>query len=417
MNPRALPSAKQLAFQNLEFGLFLHFGLRTFYPGHRDFDGQAMSPQKFDPTALDCDQWVRVAAESGVRYMVLTAKHHDGFANWPSKFTEFSVASSPWKNGGGDVIREFTDACARHGMKAGLYYSPVDGASPVYADSAAYDQFFIDQISELMGNYGEISVVWFDSCGSGDHQYDWPRIIRAVRELQPNILIFHMSDEPDYRWVGNEDGFAPAPCFNTATELPANEAQPARALPAPKWLPFECDCRMRETNWFYEDDDEHTIKSLDELLGLYYLSVGRGCNLLINIGPNPQGLLPAKDAARLQELGSEIERRFGQPLSTLADCEASENVWTWRPDEPTLIDHAIIEEEIALGESVKSFRLEIGSAHQKMPITVYEGHTIGHKAICRFPAVRTREVRLVVTESDGEVRLRALNFYSVAAKA
>jgi len=137
--------------------------------------------------------------------------------------------------------------------------------------------------------------------------------------------------------------------------------------------------------------------------------------LLINIGPNPQGLLPAKDAARLQELGREIERRFGQPLSTLADCEESENTWTWRPSEPALIDHAIIEEEIALGESVKSFRLEIVSVHQKMPITIYDGHSIGHKAICRFPAVKAGEVRLVVTESDGNVQLRALNFYGAGA--
>ncbi|MHB1356920.1 MAG: alpha-L-fucosidase, partial [Anaerolineae bacterium] len=207
----AIPTARQLEYQDWEFGLFLHFGLRTFYEGYRDWDERRMSPAAFNPSQLDCDQWVRIAAQAGVRYMVLVAKHHDGFANWPSRYTDFSVASSPWRAGGGDVVREFTQACAKYGMKTGLYYSPADINCPVYQDPGAYDDYFINQISELLVPYGPIDILWFDGCGSNDHLYDWPRIMGEIRRMQPNILIFNMGD-PDFRWVGNESGLAPQPC-------------------------------------------------------------------------------------------------------------------------------------------------------------------------------------------------------------
>ena len=168
----AIPTQRQLEYQDWEFGLFLHFGIRTFYEGHRDWDGQAMSPEQFSPSAFDCKQWVETAKKAGARYMVLTAKHHDGFANWPSKYTDSSVASSPWREGKGDVIREFSEACHRYDMKMGLYYSPADASAPHYSDEKAYDDYFINQVGELLTGYGEVDILWFDGCGSEKHTYD-----------------------------------------------------------------------------------------------------------------------------------------------------------------------------------------------------------------------------------------------------
>ena len=208
MADRIRPSARQLEFQQWERGIFLHFGLRTFYEGYKDFDTRGMDPAKFNPTALDCDQWVTTAKQAGFNYMVMTAKHHDGFAVWPSKTTEFSVAASAWKDGQGDVVREFIEACRRHDVHPGLYYSPFDAACPVFGDEKAYDDFFITQISEILEPYGPIDVLWFDGCGSEGHTYDWPRIVGEIRRMQPGVLIFNMGD-PDIRWIGNEHGYAP----------------------------------------------------------------------------------------------------------------------------------------------------------------------------------------------------------------
>ncbi|MDQ3812506.1 MAG: alpha-L-fucosidase [Armatimonadota bacterium] len=411
--PTAIPTPQQLAFQDWEFGLFLHFGIRTFYEGHRDWDGKPMSPAAFNPTSLDCDQWARVAQEAGMKYIVFTAKHHDGFANWPSRCTDFSVASTPWQGGHGDVVREFTDACHRHDLKVGLYYSPAEWGSPTYENPKEYDDYFIRQVSELMTGYGEINMLWFDGCGSEGHEYDWPRIIGEIRRMQPNILIFNMGD-PDYRWVGNEAGIAPLPCWNTVEAVPVSintDQLEATADAQPQWLPAECDCRMREVNWFYSDADEHTVKSLDELMGLYYYSIGRGCNLLINIGPDRRGLLPDKDAARLLEFGAEIRRRFGHPLATLSDCRPAEQGWECSLQQPRFIDHAMIQEDLTTGEHVRRFALEVTSAYGGAPIVVYEGRNIGHKAICRFPPIKARNVRLTIREADGLVRIRALELH------
>src|SRR5699024_9158982 len=204
------PSPKQLAFQDWEFGLFIHFGLRTFYEGYVDFDEREMSPTSFNPTNLDCEQWVLTAKEAGMEYAVLTAKHHDGFSNWPSQYTNFSVAQTPWRDGQGDVVNEFIKACRKHDIKPGIYYSTYDGDADFYndKDGKAYDDYFVNQITELLTNYGDIDILWFDGAGSEGHTYDWPRIIKTIRSLQPNILIFNMAD-PNFRWIGNEDGIAP----------------------------------------------------------------------------------------------------------------------------------------------------------------------------------------------------------------
>jgi alpha-L-fucosidase len=404
--PTAVPTPRQLQYQDWEMGLFLHFGIRTFYEGHRDWDGKPMFPGAFQPSAFDAENWVLTAKAAGMHYLVMTAKHHDGFANWPSQYTDFSVAGSPWRDGQGDVVGGFVAACHKHGMGCGLYYSPAEwGGSAIYQDAKAYDDYFINQVSEILAPYGDIDILWFDGCGSAGHEYDWPRIVTEVRRLQPNLMIFSMAD-PDFRWVGNESGLAPAPCWNTEREGEF----------AGRWLPAECDCRMRAENWFYSDQDEDTVKGLDELMGLYYYSVGRGCNLLINIGPDRRGLLPDRDAARLLEFGDEVRRRFESPLATLADWQEAEDGWVYSPPRPVLVDHLVLQEDLSAGEHCRRFVLDI--PYGDLPaITLWEGHNIGHKAICHFPPVAAHSLRLRILESDGPVALKEAALHCVAAQA
>jgi len=396
---RALPTARQIEYQSWELGLFLHFGLRTFYEGFRDFDERKMSPEAFQPSELDCASWAKIAREAGFKYTIMTAKHHDGFALWPSSTTGFSVASSSWRSGKGDVVREFLEACRGAGLKSGLYYSPFDADSPVYADARAYDDFFIQQVSELLEPYGEIDILWFDGCGSEGHEYDWPRITAEIRRMQPNILIFNLGD-PNIRWVGNEDGYAPLATSSVVT-VDGGEV----------WLPAECDSRMRDRNWFYSDADAHTVKSVDELMGMYYHACGRNSNMLINIGPDRRGLLPDLDAARLVAFGREVRRRFATPLANLADCEHTGDSWEYHASPSALVDHAVIGENIARGEAIRRFAIVATTWCSGKPITVFEGRTVGHKAICRFPPIRVRSIRLSVLEAEGGVELRQLEFH------
>ncbi len=422
------PTSRQLEYQDWEFGVFLHFGIRTFYEGHRDWDGRPMDAAAFRPTDLDCDQWVSVAREAGARYMVLTAKHHDGFANWPSEYTRFSVAGSPWRGGDGDVVREYTDACRRGGIKCGLYYSPAEwrptdasagdevGERANFRPADDYDEYFIRQISEILTGYGEIDILWFDGCGSEGHQYDWPRICREIRRMQPNVLLFNMGD-PDIRWVGNEAGLAPRPCWNAVrsvdfsvqTDVPEHVGG-GEAL----WLPAECDCRIREANWFYEDADAHTVKSVAELMGLYEMSVGRGANLLVNVGPDRRGLLPEPDASTLIAFGREVRRRFTNPLYRTADFAREGDTWTCRFRQPALIDHVVLAEDLTGGEAVRRFSIwHGGEGGGRTPIRLYEGRNVGHKAICRFPLVKADGIRVEIEESDGPVSLRSLEVFRV----
>ncbi|NQU44917.1 alpha-L-fucosidase [bacterium] len=408
-----LPTPRQIEYQSWERGVFLHFGLRTFYEGWKDFDERSMLPERFNPTELSCDQWAETARRAGFRYMVMTAKHHDGFALWPSKTTDFSVASSPWKNGKGDVVKEFLEACRRHDIRTGIYYSPFDAASPVYGDEKAYDDYFITQISEILEPYGQIDILWFDGCGSEKHEYDWRRIVGEIRRMQPNILIFNIAD-PDFRWVGNEDGYADLGTRNIVDRVPFSIQTDRPDIIEKQWLPAECDCRMRERNWFYSNNDVDTVKPLGELMGMYYYSCGRGANLLINVGPDRRGLLPAPDAWRLIEFGEEIDRRFEKPFARLEDCTVEENRrWIYQAEAAFYVDHAVIGEDIAQGERVMRFAVRALTARSGRPITLCEGTAVGYRQILAFPVFKARRVWLEVEESDGEVRMGQVDFLHV----
>lgn len=413
------PKENQLKYLSWEFGIFLHFGIRTFCHGHHDWDGRAMDASLFDPRELDCDQWMREIKLAGARYAVFTTKHHDGFALWPSAYTDYSVKSSAWRDGKGDVVKEFTDSCHRAGLGCGLYYSPAQWGGDVdFSDEKAYDEYFIGQITELLdGRYGKIDYLWLDGAFSGDHKYDVDRIVGIIRSLQPDILIFGL-DFPDVFGVGNEDGYVDTRNFYTKT-LKRGDKEKTLFMAA------EGDCRLRDS-WFY-DDNECSVKSVEELIGMYECTVGRGANFLLNIGPDDRGLLADADVKRLHELAAEIRRRYFVPLpfepvkqnddgryeiaySKEKYAEISDTV------NLPLVRRVVIEEDITDGEAVKQWRL-IATIPSKYPysnweVSICEGHGIGHKHICVIPAMRCPRFRLEVLDSDGEYKIKSIKAFS-----
>ncbi|MBR6708994.1 MAG: alpha-L-fucosidase [Clostridia bacterium] len=417
---------KQLEFLDWEYGMFFHFGIRSFFPGHRDWDGKEMPPEKFNPTQLDCRQWIRIAKQAGATYAILTAKHHDGFALWPSKYSRYSVAQTPWKDGQGDVVREFVDACREYGLKVGLYYSPAQWGSHAipFSDAKAYDDYFINQIGELLTGYGKIDYLWFDGCGSEGHEYDKARIVAAIGEMQPDILTFC---DPTWscgvRWVGNEDGYASLnnPLVVSKTdysELSREEQQ----LPSAAFLPAECDCKMRNT-WFH-DNNEITVKTVDELFGMYEMSVGHGSNFLINIGPDDRGLLPELDTERILALGERIRANYGTPrpytepvkdgdVYTMEYRDVHTREWQI-PTENLLTNCIVLEEDLTGGQSVESFSIYgYLPRYTNKKILLFEGKTIGHKVICKFSALRCSTYEIVINRHNGDYALKSIKAYYV----
>ena len=388
-----IPTKQQLAFMDWEVGVFFHFGIRTFHEGHTDWDGAPMDPAAFHPAELDAEQWIKTAKAGGAAYAVLTAKHHDGFALWPSAYTAYSVKNTPWKGGQGDVVAEFIAACRKYGLKAGLYYSPAQFGSRAM-QGKEYDDYFINQISELLTNYGKIDYLWFDGCGSEGHKYDEPRIIAAIRALQPDILIFNMWD-PDTRWVGNEEGLAPPDAKNVVDGA---------------FLPYECDCKIRPHNWFYSENDADTLRTAENIMGLYDLSVGRGGNLLINIAPDRRGLLPEADAARFAAFGEAVRNRFADPIN--ANIEQTGDAIVLSSDSAASPNTLVLAEDLTNGEHIDAFRLLYECPGG--PIPLWEGTAVGHKRILSFPPVLLqddRRLRLEITAHTGEYTLRSVTLY------
>lgn len=403
---------EQLEFMDWEFGFFFHFGIRTYYEGHKDWDMQEMAADAFNPEQLDCEQWMRTAKSAGAKYAILVCKHHDGFALWPSEYTDYSVANTPWKNGKGDVVREYVDACRKYGIKVGLYYSPAQFGSDEM-DGKEYDDYFINQISELLGNYGKIDYLWFDGCGSEEHKYDTVRIVNEIRRLQPGILIFNMWD-PDTRWVGNESGIAPLSNNNIVKYLDFSvQTDKKDELEEERFLPVECDCRIRKVNWFYSENDLRTLKSVDELMGLYYSSIGRGANLLLNISPDRRGLLPKEDTARVIEFGNKVKETFKNSIASMEQTTKEENVYTVSLPEETLVNTVVIEEGLSEGDKIEEFEIKIDLSPYGGYFLVYAGTTVGHKRICQFPTVRTKELKIIIKKERESHVLRNINVYYV----
>lgn len=408
MNELAKPSPQQLAWQDMELGMFCHFGMNTFCD--QEWGDGTDSAEIFNPEQLDARQWARTAKRAGFKYLVLTAKHHDGFCLWPTKTTDYSVKSSPWKGGKGDVVREVADACREEGLQFGLYVSPWDRHEPCYPDKEAYDDFYAEQLTELLTGYGPLVEVWFDGAGSQGREYDWNRIIGLVDQYQPDAMVFNMG-RPTIRWVGNEDGVAPYPCWNTATT--ARESMFTSDMMTwmegtPAWVPAECDVPIRKRHWFWHPDDEASLRSLEEVLDIYYRSVGHGATLLLNISPDNRGLLPEVDVERVIEFGDEIRRRFGLPVGQTSG-EGTELLLKLEYIQP--VNHVIIMEDIAHGERVREYVLEAFSHGEWKELV--RGSAIGHKKIDWFDTVETDQLRVRILSSVEQPLIRNLAAYHV----
>ncbi len=411
---RSMPTPAQLAFMDWEMGAFFHFGIRTFYEGHRDWDGRPMPAAGFLPEQLDCAQWIRAIKGAGMTYAILTCKHHDGFANWPTRTSSYSVAASSWRSGQGDVVRDFTEACRAYGIKIGLYYSPADAAMKKGERTAReHDDFFVSQITELLSDYGKIDYLWFDGNGSEGHVFDSARIVSVMRGLQPDLLIFGQWDH-DVRWIGNEEGFAP-PDFQYLSTYPAGDSHfPHLSGPVTRFLPAECDFRLRERNWFYSDCDGHTIKSVPELMGIYDYSVGRSCNFLMNIAPDRRGLLPGADCERLAEFGQTLRNRFARPLP--AAWREQEQTASLTLAVPSTVKTLVLEEDLTAGQAITGFQLSFAPGHiqHDLSVAVCTGQTIGHKRIIELPALFARRFDLQLTVSQAKTRyLKQVTAYQV----
>lgn len=399
---RPTPSPSQLLWQQDELALFIHFGVNTFTD--REWGDGTEDPAIFAPSKLDCRQWARGARAAGFRAMVLTAKHHDGFCLWPTATTKHSVASSPFRGGAGDLVREFTDACRAEGLRAGLYLSPWDRNAPSYGDSPKYNDFYCDQLTELLTRYGPIHEVWFDGAnGEGPNgrrqEYDWPRYWGLVRRLQPNAVMFSDAG-PDVRWIGNERGVAGDPNWSTvdpavvpfpgATSERIEQTLQHGDPDGTVWRPGEADVSIRP-GWFYHAAEDDRVKTVDDLVELYFHSVGRNSKLLLNVPPTREGLLHTTDVSHLGGMRERLDTMFAD--DRFAEVDAGTAV---------TVSIADLKEDIVHGQSVARYTLR-GRVEGTWRV-ISRGTTIGHRKLDRFEPVTLSAVRLDIDEAVGPTR-------------
>ncbi len=423
---RPRPSPSQLAWQRDELALFLHFGVNTF--SDREWGDGHEDPASFDPARLDARQWARAARQVGARSLILTAKHHDGFCLWPSSVTDHSVARSPWRGGTGDIVREFTDACRGQDLRAGLYLSPWDRNASVYGDSPRYNDFYCDQLTELLTRYGPIAEVWFDGANgegpNGRRQvYDWPRVFSLVRRLQPDAVMFSDAG-PDVRWCGNEAGVAGDPNWSTvdpdAVPFPGapgdaviaalQHGNPAGSV----WRPAETDVSIRP-GWFHHAAEDERVKTADELESIWYTSVGRNSKLLLNVPPTRDGLLHPTDVARLALLRVRLASSFavdlaeGRPVRRRATGERSV---THEIDLGRTVTAGIVrlEEDITHGQAVARYAVYGAEAEDWHELA--RGSTIGYRKLDRIAPTPVRRLRVVVEDAVATPRGLAIGLHA-----
>ena len=433
MAARVVPSRKQLQWQSLELTAFLHFGMNTF-TGNEWGDGKD-SPALFNPSELDCRQWVRTLKDAGFKMAIITAKHHDGFCLWQTETTDYSVRNSPWKDGKGDVVRELIEACREYGIGFGVYLSPWDRNAECYGDSPAYNAFFIRQLTELLTNYGEVGEVWFDgACAEGPNGkkqvYDWPAILETIHTLQPDAVTAIMGD--DVRWVGNEGGVGRETEWSTTAFTPQSYARSSqqngqlRLVEMSKdlgsreligkaqevfWYPSEVDVSIRP-GWFYHSYQDREVKSLEHLVDIYYKSVGRNSVLLLNIPPDTRGLIHEIDAQRLLELRKYIDETFSTDLA-----HGSRKLWKASEGSSMILDVTpestfntfMIREDISKGQRVEGFTLEAWKDGQWEKIA--EGTTVGYRRLLRFPDLQTSKVRITLTATRLSALISEMGLY------
>jgi alpha-L-fucosidase len=439
-----VPNEVQLAWHELEQYAFVHFTTNTFTDKEWGYGDE--SPEIFNPTALDAEQWAIVAKSAGLKGIILTCKHHDGFCLWQSAYTEHSVKNSPFRNGKGDVVKEVSDALRKHGLFFGVYLSPWDRNFSQYA-SEEYIAYYRNQLTELLSNYGEVSEVWFDGANGGDgyyggarehrkidnrNYYDWPNTCSIVRKLAPRAVMFSDAG-PDIRWCGNEKGFAGTTNWNTISldTLYPGKPKITRLLntgseDGSSWAPAEVDVSIRP-GWFYHEKEDDKVRSPQNLFKIYLESVGRGANLLLNLPPDRRGLIHENDVKALQEWKKLIDAAFADNIALNAKVSATayrgkskqyaaKNVTDgnkdtyWATDDdalsgsleinlgkPQKVSYVLIQEYIRLGQRVKNFNVEVWKDNSW--VNVATETTIGYKRILPIDPVETSKVRINITDA------------------
>ncbi len=419
------PTAQQTAWQDLEFGVILHFSTNTFLD--REWGDGTAAPSTFNPTQFDPDQWMSAIRDSGAKYVVLVAKHHDGFCLWPTEQTAYSIKSSPWKGGKGDLVGDVARSARKFGLKFGVYLSPWDRHEPKYAVPASYDQYYLAELEELATRYGDLVEFWLDGAGSAGHVYNFPKIIETLRTYQPNAIVFAdtgLFEYGDARWVGTESGTVGYENWNVIDRHGYL-----------RWRPVEADTPLRKDHWFWHPNDESSLKSVSELLTTYDETVGRGAQLMLGVAPDNRGLLPTSDASRLREFGEALHKRFSPNLalshvpngeSSLALDGNPDTFWSAAPGshhatllvnfpKPISFDHALTMEWLNDGQNVQKYSIEVLiNGGWK---SVAEGQAVGHKKIDSFPLVTTSQVRLNILSSTGPAHIREFQLYRFTSKS
>ncbi len=455
-----IPTQAQADYQAMEFIGFIHFTVNTFTDrewGYGDED-----PAIFNPSQLDVEQWATVAKEAGMKELVLTTKHHDGFCLWPSKFTEHSIKNSPYNDGQGDIVREFVDACRENGLKAGLYLSPWDRNHKDYG-RPEYIEYYRNQLRELLTEYGEINEIWFDGANGGDGYYGgarekrvidakayygWDSIFALVKSLQPNIKIFSDAG-PDVHWIGNEQGFAGETFWSTINTdsivighsdmAYLNSGDPGGR----DWVVGQCDVSIRP-GWFYHENQDSMVKTSRELVDIYYKSIGRNAILLLNLPPDQRGLIHENDIDTLRRFREILDDTFA--VNLLKNCQITTNSQRgmlpeyapenaidndcntfWAADDsvqaaaltlkfmgPVTFDRIMIQEPIHMGQRVSGFRV-MAKAKDGWK-NLYEGTTIGYKRLIRIEPVETSELKLIILDSKNTVAISNLGIYQASSR-
>ena len=425
------PTENQLRWQDMEMYAFIHYSLNTYTDQEWGYGNE--DPMLFNPSDLDCRQWARVCKQAGMKGIIFTAKHHCGFCMWPSKYTDYSVKSSPWKQGKGDVVRELADACREEGLKFAVYLSPWDRNHPQYGHTE-YVTYFRNQLRELLTEYGNIFEVWFDGANGGDGwygganetrridpktYYEWEETFRMIRELQPNCVIWNDGgDRGDLRWVGNEAGSVGETnwsLLNKEGNVTGNMLRFGLEN-GDSWVAAETNTSIRP-GWFYHETENENVKSLSKLMDTYYKSVGRNSCLLLNFPIAPNGRIHPTDSLRGIAFKKMIDEIFRTDLSKKAKKNEQGNTTLIEFKRSTSFNRFVAEEDIRYGQRVKKFSLEAlvdGQWQQLKDELAENGNgltTIGHRRIICFPTVKATKLRFTVTDSKCTPIIRKLGVY------
>ncbi|MBD3181859.1 glycoside hydrolase family 29 [Candidatus Poribacteria bacterium] len=438
-----LPTKQQIEYQQMELIGFIHYTVNAFTD--KEWGDGTESPSIFNPSKLDTSQWARVAKKAGMGLLIITAKHHDGFCLWPSKYTDHSVKSSPWKDGKGDILAELSRSCAEMGLKMGIYLSPWDRHEPKYGTDE-YNQYYLNQLEELLTNYDKISEIWMDGAkgpDAKDMEYDFQAYRTLIRKLQPDALIFSDAG-PDIRWIGNESGIAGETNWSTINndEITIGKADTkylnSGDPDGKRWVTGECDVSIRP-GWFYHPAEDDKVKTPQQLIDIYYKSVGRNGVLLLNIPPDRRGLFHENDIASLKEFRQILDETFKTDLASEGTVKASNYRQThpkfspsnvldassetyWATDDSIIesyieitlkqvsyFDTVMIQEPIRFGQRISTFAIEACLDNQWKQIA--EGTTIGYKRLLRVSPVRTDCLRVLIKESKDIPAISNISIY------